>query len=593
MKLAPLRFITSRIERKLALLLSLVALVSLVVFGWLAIRSITVAREQNVAELEGQLVNQTNERIKKFVFDKLDSFRVIIADPKVVAISHDQQVYILKSQLQSDRSLLEVSFIRPDGHELWREVRNEDKPMLRVFAADADLVKTVAGGKSYLGQVVWAQNKPRLIIASPITSSLGKVIGILRGEVDLSLLGPLASPANLGQTGYLYLLDQDNRLMATSSNFPSAAFTAGRRMDYAYINRRRLSGADISKEGAEYLISPLADKNVYTLGRQLAPLNWLAVVEWPQAEAMQVLPQIVIRLLAAAAVLLLVLIILSIIIARRFARPLRRLSAAAGNIGQGKLAVDLPIGGSDELGQLARSFGDMTKGLQELEKLKDEFVFIAAHELRTPVTAIRGYTEMLTDLGSGLPPPAREFVQRLQQSGARLAGLVNDLLEVARDQAGRLKCETAAQDLVPIINGVISELTPLLKEKNHIFNFVTSAPSWSVMADKDKLQEVLVNLLSNAIKYTPPSGKIAINLEQRGPEVEIAVVDNGIGIAPDDQAKLFQRFFRVESDETRNIQGTGLGLFIVRQLVERMGGRIWIESAKGQGTTFTFTLKLA
>ena len=153
--------------------------------------------------------------------------------------------------------------------------------------------------------------------------------------------------------------------------------------------------------------------------------------------------------------------------------------------------------------------------------------------------------------------------------------------------------QTSPQDLVAIITATLAELKPLAEEKRHTISFSPPVPLPPVLADKDKLQEVIVNLVGNAIKYTPPQGKVEVGLKVAGQSIITWVKDNGIGIGPDDQAKLFQRFFRVESDETRHIQGTGLGLFIVRQIIEHMNGKIWVESEKGQGSTFYFTLPTA
>ncbi|MBI5733512.1 MAG: sensor histidine kinase [Candidatus Kerfeldbacteria bacterium] len=595
MSINPVSFINSRLERKLALLLSLVALVSLFVFAWLSIRLITVTREQNIGELEWQLANQTSDRLRKFIFDKLESFRIIVADPNVTAIGHEQQVFILQSQLQNDTSLTEVSFIRPDGHELWREVRGSkgqlQPPNLRVFDENDKLVATVKQGKNYLGPVVFKDNKSLLVLASPVINYQGEIIAILRGEADLKMLTPLVIAANLGSSGYLYLLDEGNHLLTSSSNFIKQSYPVGYKVTSSEQVAWRQDRPGDAVLRSEYGPSPLSKQAVFSVSQKINQLDWLIRVEWPEAEAMEILPQIITQLILAAVILLIILGSISILAARKISRPIHKLSLAASSIGQGKFDVSLPTVGQDEVGQLAREFSQMLKGLQELEKLKDEFVFIAAHELRTPVTAIRGYAEMLTDLGTSLPPQAKEFTERLQQSGSRLANLVNDLLEVARDQAGRLKCETSPQNLMEIVQGVISELAPLVKEKEHTLQFQPPGNLPPVLVDKDKLQEVLVNLVSNAIKYTPPRGTIKIDLMSAVGEVTVSVQDNGIGISAEDQAKLFRRFYRVESDETRNIQGTGLGLFIVRQLVERMGGKIWVESEKGKGTTFRFTLK--
>lgn len=322
-------------------------------------------------------------------------------------------------------------------------------------------------------------------------------------------------------------------------------------------------------------------------------MGWGVTAELPVNEAMQTVGVLVRQIIVAALLLLALLIFISVLVARKITKPLRQLQVAVEQVGDGKFDVVLPRIGNDEVSELTIAFKFMIKGLQELERLKDEFVFIATHELRTPVTAIRGYTEMLQDAAGALPAQLKNFVSELSKVGARLAHLINDLLEVARSQAGRLKIDTTPQNLVGLINGVLAEVTPLISEKNHIITFVPSLGNIMVMADESKLKEIITNLVSNAIKYTSTGGRIIVEIESRVADVVTTVRDNGIGMAAADQAKLFQRFYRVESSDTKGIEGTGLGLFIVRQLVEHMGGKIWVASAKGQGSAFSFSLPKA
>lgn len=656
------KFFFSRIERKLALLLSLVALLSLLLLSVLAVRTVTITRQKNVAELEWQLANQTVDRLRKFIDDKIEAFRIVVADPNVTAIGYEQQTFILQGHLKNDASLVELSFIQPmDGAESSRVIRDRGEPVPLVSDNDGSagvcvvstknfdinelvvlkdavshtftaLVKSTDGecqggqllmldsappageftvmegasvtqnpkhrnfpltdpavatalkGDNYFGPVHFVQNEPRITLASPVVNQQGKPIGVLRGEANLRSVAPLVAQANLGTRGYLYVLDQDGSVLATSSNI-------GQQL--AMGTKLPSTPGSNSLSEAEQYESPVTKEISFGVRRSIPKFGWVVAVEWPKTEAMSVVSQVVTQLVAVAVVLLMLLVLLSVFLARKFARPLRELKLASEQIGQGQFNINLPTAGQDEIGDLARSFGTMTEGLKELERLKDEFVFIAAHELRTPVTAIRGYAEMLTDNSKELSDQAKEFVLRLQQSGERLATLVNDLLEVARSQAGRLKVQTSPQDIVSVIQNTLAELKPLADEKHHTVVFVPQTVPM-ILADKDKLQEVLVNLVGNAIKYTPDSGRVEVAVvSQPAGFVTCSVKDSGIGISPEDQAKLFQRFFRVESDETRNIQGTGLGLFIVRQIVEHMGGKIWVESNKGKGSIFLFTLPVA
>lgn len=590
-------FFAIRLERKLALLLSLVALCTLVVFGWLAIPTITSTRQQDVTELEWQLVNQHASRLKKYVDDKLETFRVVlVGDVPLEGLGDQYLLPVLQGQLDVDTSLHEVSFLDPaSGRETHRLVRDIGPAELRSYQVEDAIFTAARAGKNYIGPVTLESGQPFLILATPVTDRSGRLVTVLRGEVNLDTLNTLVAQANLSDTGYLYVVDRQGRLLAHSSNLALSRHVALSQVAPIVARRLLVGAVRYSFRSSSRYYSSFSNQSVFAVARSLPTLGWGVVVEWPEDEAMQPVVSVVGRLLAALFGLLAIIIVVSIYVARRFARPLRNLRRAADAIGQGKFDVGLAGAsqGRDEIGELARSFDSMTLGLKELERLKDEFVFIAAHELRTPVTAIRGYAEMLGDLKAKLPPPGGEFVQRLQQSGARLANLVNDLLEVARSQAGRLKVQTSPQDIIAVLQATLAELTPLVQEKKHVVNFTPPAALPNVMADKDKLQEVLVNLVGNAIKYTPAGGRIEVRVAVGEGGVVTAIQDSGIGIAPADQAKLFERFFRVESDATKNIQGTGLGLFIVRQLVERMGGKIWVTSEAGRGSTFSFSLPSA
>ncbi len=587
-------FITSRLERKLALLLSLVILLALFFLAWLAISTVKATRQQSVAEIQWQLVNQSVDRLRKFIDDKIENFRIVVADPNVNAIGYEQQTFILEGHLASDDSLVELSFIQPsDGFETARVVRGFDKPIHRVLGRDEPAVASALRGQNYFGPVFFTNNEPRIILASPVINQQSQIIGVLRGEANLKTIIPLIAQANLGQTGYLYVVDSGGRVIAASSQVPSGLSVGTDIKFNPFVSQVLASGLVPGLNDTAVYYSEIAKQEVFVVGRSIPKFNWGVIVEWTTKEAMSVVDEIIIRLLIGTVVLLIFLIVISFWLARRFTKPLRQLTAASVQVGAGQFDVSLPTAGHDEVGELAKSFSQMTAGLKELERLKDEFVFIAAHELRTPVTAIRGYAEMLADSAGSVPAEAREFVSRLQQSGERLAVLVNDLLEVARSQAGRLKVQTSPLDLVVIIQSTLAELKPLADEKQHNISFVPPVSLPQVLADKDKLQEVLVNLIGNAIKYTPAGGQIEIGARQEGNRVVTWIKDSGIGIAPEDQTKLFQRFFRVESEETRNIQGTGLGLFIVRQIIEHMQGRIWVQSVKGKGSTFYFSLPIA
>lgn len=241
--------------------------------------------------------------------------------------------------------------------------------------------------------------------------------------------------------------------------------------------------------------------------------------------------------------------------------------------------------------------------LKEAERLKDEFIAIAAHELRTPMTAIRGYATMLLRQSQrqedGTSDDAadiqREALETIDQATSRLAELTDDLLDVARLQAGRLDLRIEPQDLVALVRRVIKRAQ--ITTQRHAIELRDAPETLVVDIDIQRFEQVLGNLLSNAIKYAPEGGPIELTVQEMAddgarPSALLTITDHGIGIPTDQQTHLFTRFARAMNAKERGISGTGLGLYLSRELVERHNGRIWFDSQEGQGTTFSISLPL-
>ncbi|MGN6491945.1 MAG: ATP-binding protein [Agriterribacter sp.] len=248
---------------------------------------------------------------------------------------------------------------------------------------------------------------------------------------------------------------------------------------------------------------------------------------------------------------------------------------------------------SKKNGRATRMIGvmfDVTER-KRLEQQKEDFISIASHELKTPMTSIKTYAEVLHEtLQKTGNPAAEKMMQKLNVQVDRLIYLIRTLLDTSNLEGGELILKTEPFELWELIDEQVQDLQQLSPQHH----FITSgAKECMVAADRERIAQVFTNLIFNAIKYSPRGGDIVIEWQKLTDEVQVSVRDQGIGIPPEAQQKLFTRFFRVKTEEMENYPGMGLGLYITAQILSRHGGKIWVESAPGKGSTFYFTLPLA
>ncbi|HEX8819159.1 MAG TPA: ATP-binding protein [Archangium sp.] len=228
---------------------------------------------------------------------------------------------------------------------------------------------------------------------------------------------------------------------------------------------------------------------------------------------------------------------------------------------------------------------------REAIQVRDDFLSIASHELKTPLTPLKLHLQVLKKrVASGQPVPSHHLEKALAQL-ERLSVLISDLLDTSRIQAGRLDLKHEPLPLGELAREVLAELSPV--SSSHTLTYEGPEEALVVLGDRGRLAQVLTNLLENALKYSPTGGTIRVTVQRDGPRALVSVSDEGIGIPPDQRLQLFERFFRARNAPISGFGGLGLGLYICRDIVEHHGGRIWVESEVGRGSTFRFTLPLA
>ena len=299
-------------------------------------------------------------------------------------------------------------------------------------------------------------------------------------------------------------------------------------------------------------------------------------------------------LAVAAGAAALVAMLVSVLVSRQVVAPVRDMQRASQRIAGGDYDERVSVPGDagrgelDELGELALNFNQMANRLEQIESMRRQLIGDVAHELRTPLTAIKGSMEALID---GVLPAEAETFQQVYREADRLQRLVNDLQELSRVEAGAYTLNRRPVSLVSLTTALVTRLGRQYEEKGVTLHTEIPEGLPLVLGDEDRLGQVLINLAGNALQYTPTGGQVEISARRLNADIQVAVRDTGIGLAAEDLAHVFDRFYRVDKSRSRAAGGSGIGLTIARHLVEAHGGHLRAESSgPGRGSTFTFTL---
>jgi histidine kinase len=452
----------------------------------------------------------------------------------------------------------------------------------------------------------------------------GVLASIERGDVRLSASSGMGPPEELrGRNGanfaYLVLVDRDRHVLG-SSDPAGASFEPAERADWTPPLDAALGGTtDLGRlvatragPGPAVLGAfPVLDADGHPLGAVLVAEsppppagNW-----WDLGHVLLVFGAASLAVLAAASVFALgSSSLVSYLLSRRLVGRLERLGRAAEGLAAGDLSRRIEdAGASDEVGQLARRFNFMADRLsQTLAELaaektaleaaldaKRELVANVSHELRTPLASIRAHTESVL-MREDVDPALHTYLEVIDRQSEQLARLIDDLFLLSTTESGALSLVPRPIVLDELIDEVVGSMRPAARVERRVSLLSDVEPGLPpVLADRQRLVQVLTNLLRNAVRHTPEGGLVAVRATRRdAAQAAISVEDTGQGIAAEQLMQVFERFYRAEPSRDRASGGAGLGLAIVRELVNAMGGRVWAESIVGQGSRFSFTLPL-
>jgi signal transduction histidine kinase len=466
-------------------------------------------------------------------------------------------------------------------------------------------------GSPYFGPVVFRSgSEPYFRLALPDAAGGGVNVA----DVNLKFILEAVTSIKVGAAGHAYVADSSGQLIA----HPDISLVL-RKTDLSSLSQFQASlrGGTSPGEGA-MTASDLAGRPVLTAYEAIPATGWTVFVEQPLDEAFA---PIYASLARAAALLLLGLVIsaaASLVLARRMIVPIDALRATAARMGAGALDQRIELRTGDELDDLADEFNRMTERLRESyatleQKVRDRTRDLAAanerlreatlaksrflanmsHELRTPLNAIIGFSDLLLQRVPGeLTAKQEGYVRDVLDSGKHQLALVNDILDLSKVEAGRMELDTSTFPLEHAVATAAALVREQAVRRGIRFDVQVDPAIGAVTADERKLKQILLNLLSNAVKFTPPGGRVDLTARRADGIAEIAVHDTGRGISRDDQARIFDEFAQARSAGYAE-EGTGLGLTLARRFVELHGGRMWVESEEGRGSTFTFTLPLA
>lgn len=300
------------------------------------------------------------------------------------------------------------------------------------------------------------------------------------------------------------------------------------------------------------------------------------------------------RILGIGIILTAILVIaLAVFLRREIVGPIIRYSKIAQKVSDGDLNQVIEHTSDDEIGRFGDVFNVMVANLREFDRLKSDFISVAAHQLRTPLSGVKWVLKLLLDgdLGS-ISPEQQEMVKRGLETNEKMIHLVNDLLNVSRIENGKFGYNLVKNDFAALLAALIENSDLVAKARNIEILLEDRAHVQPFIFDAEKLLIAFQNIVDNAIKYTLPGGRVFLSTEKQGDYIQIKIRDTGVGIPKDEVRKLFSKFFRATNVIHLQTEGSGLGLFIVKNIILRHGGQIWVDSEEGKGTTFTIIIPL-
>jgi len=606
----------SKFQAKIFRILILVGIFPLVLISSVSLITVVSTRAKNVSELQLQTIEATSEKIKGYLEEKADVFNLII-DLDVTDISKvkkESLSSLIDQMKQEIEGIHEISFINMSGQEVVKrsEIQESAFLVLKDASAQLDFIEAMSG-KDYFGQIDFTPSGPVMRIASQIKNKDRQIIGVISVEIDLGPIETIVSGTGLGQEGFVYLIDQNGNLI-NSSNKDFARF--GQNLSYIPLIGDVLKGNmhdGLLKED-KYFNS--LDQKVIFSGKEIGITGWALMSEWPERDAFLVINDMLNQALLIILASLALIIIFSFFIARAVVKPIALLKKGVAEIGKGNLGFRIKINTRDEIEELGDGFNKMALDLKEVQRVKeleirskalakalekekklsqekDIFIQTISHQLRTPISVLNWTLEFLRKKKASPKKAGKKLLSSAHQSVKELTAIVNDFV-AASDFAttSYTKKDFKVIDIAKTVADLIDDLDVEAKEKKVKVSFKKSGTSFKILAVSAAIGQVIKNLIENAICYTKQGGRADILLKSVNNKVIFEIKDSGIGIPQKEQNLIFSQFFRASNSVEEKNVGTGLGLYIVKKIIQAHKGKVSFQSEQGKGSTFSFSLPL-
>lgn len=590
---------------KLKFVFGVLGLGPLILMGVIALWIVTVTHRNSVATMETQLLSQKVAEIDKFIKETIGLFEVRVGYAETSIISDRDQKFLLAKLLEENAFIVEASFSDLTGKETSKYSRIQDATYAQLSnIALLPKFQTAKNSQSYFGPVYYTLQGPMMTFAAPVLNRNNQIIMVLAGEISLSVLNDILSSARLGKNGYVFLIDQYGTIVASADT------------SLLYKNVSESTWIQTLLAGKPHTGLEKDDKRTGLLGIEVLaaglPLqNWGIIAEWPTRDAFSVITTIQRQVIAFSLLTVVGVGLLGWLVGRKILEPLSVLKKGAQRIGTGDFDYKIEITTRDEIEELGEVFNRMGEDLKRLEelkaaqikaealaaslkkekelsKMKDEFMTNTSHQLRTPLSIINWSLELLLEAGS--VEDQKPFISDLKEGLEQLNVIVRDLLTVSEFGPGFKNSSTKQVNLLEVFNKVAKDREQSFAKKQIQWEAHIPEGAAVLVGDSLALQNVLEHLLDNTLIYTPEKGRVTATLTAENQNLHLKVQDTGIGIPEKDKASIFTQFFRATNAVSMRNVGTGLGLYICKNIVEGHGGKIWFESEEHKGTTIHITL---